>query len=709
MAEDRMTTYRVLALDGGGIRGLVTAILLKRLHQASPGLFDSVDLIAGTSSGGMIALALAHGLGPQGERDDGKTNRVLDEIIATFRNGAATFGLALPFPIGFLLFSKYQSSARAATFKAWFGAGTRLRELKRNVLIAAFDLDNGHADRHRRMWKPKLFHNYPGENSDENELAWEVAMKTSSAPVLFPSFNGYIDGGVYSNNPAMCALAQVFDPRYVALTTRRPADHRPRNPRLEEIRLLSIGAGLNPNFLPKPTYRGGALLWANSYVAITMDGTVGIADYQCERLLGMNYRRIEPVLDPDHRVGIDDVGKVDYLADFAHAVANTPEFAAHVQWVRESWLVDDRRADDANRLETHMATPAKPAPAASPTTAERIAQAFIAKVKNRKGTEPGLQDMPRGAHPRDHGLVAATFTVKADIPADLRRGVFERLGHPYPAYIRFSNAGTDPHDGDPDARGMAIKLMDVQGEKLLEAVVAENERNTQDFLLTSYPAFIAKTPEDFLAFMAFRRNLQEAHAKQSPELPALLKQFNERFPNVEKSRIVIRNPLTIPYFSQTPYRLGTDLVVKHCAVPLASDGLPPLSAAEARLLGPTYLRDAMRTRLAQPEDVVFEFKVQRHRPGMSIEDSTVPWSEQESEFVAVARIVIPPQEFTSGERAELAEHISYSPWHGLPAHRPLGQVNEVRRYVYIESAKFRHAANGVAYQEPPPPGAPLTR
>src|ERR1700690_2403033 len=64
-----MPTYRILALDGGGIRGLYTAVLLSRLAQAVPGFTDRADLLAGTSTGGILALGLAKGMSPQALED----------------------------------------------------------------------------------------------------------------------------------------------------------------------------------------------------------------------------------------------------------------------------------------------------------------------------------------------------------------------------------------------------------------------------------------------------------------------------------------------------------------------------------------------------------------------------------------------------------------------------------------------------------------
>jgi hypothetical protein len=348
-----MATYRVLALDGGGICGLVTAIVLRRLCGTFPGFLNDVDLFAGTSSGGMIALALAHGLGCP------SIEATLDKICATFERGENTFGRARFGWTGergaqfFSLFcSKYRSTSRRATLKTLFRepepdlTDSRLKQLKRNVLIAAFDLDN--EEKRSRSWGPKLFHNLPhsstvvepGDRNDDEELAWEVAMATSAAPVFFPTFKGYIDGGVYSNNPSMCALAQALDRRYSPMAKRR-REPKDGNPELHEIVLLSLGAGLSLKYLEKAKYRWGGIAWAKpkkgNLVKLVTDGTVGIADYQCERLLREKYLRIQPTFEEAVEIDLDGTRHIRFIKDFGEQCEIRPE---GLGWIEKRWMVD---------------------------------------------------------------------------------------------------------------------------------------------------------------------------------------------------------------------------------------------------------------------------------------------------------------------------------------------------------------------------------
>ena len=86
---------------------------------------------------------------------------------------------------------------------------------------------------------------------------------------------------------------------------------------------------------------------------------------------------------------------------------------------------------------------------------------------------------------------------------------------------------------------------------------------------------------------------------------------------------------------------------------------------------------------------------------MPIEDASVPWPEDKSPFVTVARIVVPPQIAWNDQRSvEMDDGLSFSPWHGLAAHRPLGSINRVRRAAYSASAGTRSARGRCPIHEP---------
>lgn len=105
----------------------------------------------------------------------------------------------------------------------------------------------------------------------------------------------------------------------------------------------------------------------------------------------------------------------------------------------------------------------------------------------------------RGVHPKDHGCVKASFTINRDIPENYRVGLFATPGKTYDAWIRFSNAtpvlAPDIDQNGPASRGMAIKVMGVDGPTLLGDASAK----TQDFLLINLPGFAFPNVAEYLA------------------------------------------------------------------------------------------------------------------------------------------------------------------------------------------------------------------
>jgi len=309
-----MAKYRVVSIDGGGIRGLVTAIVLQRI-VATPGLedlLDSVDLVAGTSTGGLLALAIARKLDLVAIRD------------LYVERGPAIFDdswLDDLVDLGKLRGADYGTQPLRSELKKLFGK-TTLGQLGKRVLISAFDLDNESADPAKRTWKPKLFHNFPGPSSDRAALAVDVGLYTSAAPTYFPSVDGYVDGGVYANNPAMCALAQTQDTRYSP------------TPALSDVLLLSLGTGTSLQYVTGKTLDWGYAQWVKPLINLMLDGTAGIADYQCRQILGERYHRLAPVFPAGTTVPLDAVDKVPYLVEFA----NTLPIDATTDWLKETWM-----------------------------------------------------------------------------------------------------------------------------------------------------------------------------------------------------------------------------------------------------------------------------------------------------------------------------------------------------------------------------------
>ena len=297
----------------------------------------------------------------------------------------------------------------------------------------------------------------------------------------------------------------------------------------------------------------------------------------------------------------------------------------------------------------------------------------------------------RDAHPKHHGLVRAEFAV-GDVPPDLRHGLFAAPGT-YPAWIRFSNGAPTPKpDRQRDQRGMAIKLLDVPGTKMLPD---EADARTQDFVLASAPRFFIRNVRDYVQFTKA--------ATSKPAIRVLTYFFQgppwrwrlHELGALNRSLHHAEDMLTTRYWSQTPYRLGPH-AVKYSVRPAA-----PGAAATGDAGSPDFLRRRLAARLAT-EPATFDFLVQRRTDPatMPIDDATIEWDEGRAPFERVARITIPVQRFDAPAQMDLAEQISYTPWHTLPAHEPIGVVNRTRRVVYETVSRVRHELNGTAPREP---------
>jgi len=295
----------------------------------------------------------------------------------------------------------------------------------------------------------------------------------------------------------------------------------------------------------------------------------------------------------------------------------------------------------------------------------------------------------RGQHAKTVGCLRAEFIVP-ELPTDIRVGIF-KSPRTYPAWIRFSN-GSDKVQADtkPDVRAMAIKLLDVPGDKVLDE---EKDATTQDLILANTPALFAR---DALEICEFTRRASGG---------ALLGFFLGLNPfkwrlrglvNLLSSVLArVANPLGIEYWSQTPYAFGSR-AVKYKVVPQR-----PGDAYAKAARGPNYLRQAMVSHLAEAgADFDFLVQFQLNPQKQPVEDAARPWKEREAPFLKVATIRIGSQRFDTDERDRFAEALSYNPWHSLSEHRPLGGINRTRKAVYLAISRLRHEHNGIPRREP---------
>lgn len=292
--------------------------------------------------------------------------------------------------------------------------------------------------------------------------------------------------------------------------------------------------------------------------------------------------------------------------------------------------------------------------------------------------------MRRDAHTKMHGMVRAEFTVLPDLPPELRVGLFSQPGT-YQAWIRFSNQNLMNPDIKKDIRGMAIKVLNVPGPKLMPG---EPDSPNMDLVLISSPFFMARDVQEFDDL------IKGLTGGKLALLGFFLTHWRMSW-NLLRSMKIFANPLQIRYWSSTPYRFGAQ-AVKYSAIPhvAQADRIPDPAPDD-------LLRQAMIGQLAR-EDVYFDFAVQFQTDAvrMPIEDPGVEWSEQQSPFRKVASIKILRQQFDSAAQREFGEHASFNPARCLAEHRPLGGINRARMAVYQAISLFRHEKNQAAIKEP---------
>ena len=306
----------------------------------------------------------------------------------------------------------------------------------------------------------------------------------------------------------------------------------------------------------------------------------------------------------------------------------------------------------------------------------------------------------RGVHPKSHGCVRASFEVRRDIAEDLQVGLFAKPGKRYRAWIRFSNAAVrvehDLKDGKHGSRGMAVKVMDVEGAVLQD----DGGKRNQDFLMINQPAFAFANAEDYLRLTrTIRENDDDATRFFAPlqvEVPGVSDEQKARilrsFKLVQRLQAVpVANPLEVRYFGAAPFLFGADRVMRFSAEPC--DGEKPQALAQAP--SEDYLREALMETMQRKQDICFDFKVQVRGKGqnLDIEDASTVWDEAETPYVDVAKITIPaPQKNIDGRKQiERCEALVFTPWHCLADHQPLGSINRLRKAVYLASEARRGA------------------
>jgi patatin-like phospholipase/acyl hydrolase len=387
--------YLILACDGGGVRGALTARIVQRIEeelkaatQAKILLRDRVDCFAGTSTGGIIALGLACGKTPEelvGLYKDKAEHlfnaytapemKPLESVIyATVTSSLKTLDKTLakaldtackllklprseaPHP-GWsaesdqLFFVRYDSTAVREVLAAAFGEKQKqpLAKVARAVLVTTFLLGKP-----GQAWRPVILHNMPRKDTDDaasdldtrmvgETTVLDAALCTSAAPTYFaphkhPELGYCADGGVFANNPGVAALSRA----------------RRAGQQVDDIRIVSVGTGSVTNYMKVPPWnfadkesggmRCGLLAWllprghdgvpATPLITAMFDAGAAADETYCKGILGDDgYRRIQVRLKKD--IDLDDTKAIPELIDLADKYFEGDTWKEDKEWLRK--------------------------------------------------------------------------------------------------------------------------------------------------------------------------------------------------------------------------------------------------------------------------------------------------------------------------------------------------------------------------------------
>ncbi|KAH3767305.1 patatin family protein [Pelomyxa schiedti] len=366
--------FRVLALDGGGVRCIMECVILSRIVQMFPNFFDSIDCIAAVSGATPIAGCISLGYPIE-------VPAKLMELsaIKTLSKGAGN-GLTSP---------KYNEKWLKITSDNTF-PNVIMRELPKRVVIPSYRIDfppaastttttsssapppsptpplppaspilsprsvkhpllnenhNSTAPQEEAHWLsfnlqlpwashaapqvtfdnaavPELYNNLKPGNFGEDEYLSNVVMRSAAAPGYFSSFQGCVDGGVFASNPAFAALPLIIGTNPQALGF-SPS----------QVVLLSLGTGRTSKSYFDPSFKdGGVIKWGPRVVDLFQSGAEGLCEWACQMTLSDRYHRVSPILSSDI--------KLDEFQHFAElkSMATAEDLSATFAWLERYWF-----------------------------------------------------------------------------------------------------------------------------------------------------------------------------------------------------------------------------------------------------------------------------------------------------------------------------------------------------------------------------------
>ena len=310
----------------------------------------------------------------------------------------------------------------------------------------------------------------------------------------------------------------------------------------------------------------------------------------------------------------------------------------------------------------------------------------------------------RSVHAKAHGILEGSIHIHEGLAPELAQGLFAAPGT-HKVFLRLStNAGDILPDAISLPRGLALKILDVEGERLPGAA-----GTTQDFIMVNGTVFQAPNAEKFLGNLKMLASTTDRLEGTKTVMSTVLRGVNKALEAVGVESTKLQSlggapnvdPLGETYYSVTPYRYG-DYIAKFSIAPVA----PDLTELKGREIDATDQPDAIRETVQsemRSRRGVWELRVQLclDLENQPVEDPTVEWKEDEAPFRTVATITAEPQDSWQNDRVQAVnEEMRFSIWTGLAAHQPLGNINRARRETYRHSAEFRERFNRCPMHEP---------
>ena len=393
------SNFLILSCDGGGIRGLITAMFIQQLDKKL-NFLDKIDLFAGSSTGGIIALGLASGIDistlvdiysatsncsdifspyilpnswDQDEQNDLNSientlssidnflNKIkdipevksLESDVQGLENDIESAKNALN-ELNNLFYAKYDNTAKISLESVLKeklpNSSQTLASLTRKVMVATFQLFNSSGPYGGPSWQPITLDNLSNNTIEsQNTTVLDAALCTSAAPLYFPPHNhptyGYcVDGGVFANNPSTITLSRVINGGIA---------------KLEDIKMLSIGTGINNNAIPSnylsitDPLKYGATTWlhpkevdgpqsrfatpAFPLLQIIMDSSSILDDSQAKMFLGdKQYYRVNLPLMTEN-IHLDSCSEIKTMESLVNKYLEQSEWTDAIDWIQTNF------------------------------------------------------------------------------------------------------------------------------------------------------------------------------------------------------------------------------------------------------------------------------------------------------------------------------------------------------------------------------------